>query len=98
MTSRDRYLEQFKAKLDEWNTEIDQLEKSARKAQADAKSRYDKQLGELREMRDDAQKRFAEMQAASSEAWDAMAKGAEKAWGAWADAFDEARAKFSKKD
>ena len=98
MTSRDRYLEQFKAKLDEWNAEIDTLEKNARKAQANAKSRYDKQITELREMRDDAQKRFAEMQAASTEAWDAMAKGAEKAWKSWSDAFEEARSKFSRKD
>jgi len=97
MTSRDQYLEQFKTRLDEWNAEIDKLEKNARDAQADAKTRYEKQLSELREMRDDAQKRLAEMQAASSEAWDAMAKGAEKAWQAWADAFEDARSKFKPK-
>lgn len=98
MPSRDQYLEQFKSKLDEWNDEIDKLEKRAREAHSDAKSRYAKQLDELRETRDDAQKRFAEMQSASTEAWDAMAKGAEKAWQAWADAFDEARSKFKRKD
>ena len=94
MSNRDQYLEQFKAKLDEWNAEIDKLEANARSAQADAKVRYDKQLTELRKMRDDAQKRFSEMQAASTEAWDAMLKGAENAWNVWADAFDEARSKF----
>lgn len=97
MSSRDQYLQQFKSKLDEWNAEIDKLEKNARDAQTDAKARYEKQVAELREMHDDAQKRFAEMQAASTEAWEAMAKGAEKAWQAWADAFDEARSKFKPK-
>ena len=54
MSSRDDYLDQFKAKLDEWNAEIDKLESNARQAQADAKVQYDKQLEALREMRDDA--------------------------------------------
>ncbi len=62
MSSRDDYLDQFKAKLDEWNAEIDKLETNARQAQADAKVQYDKQLAALREMRDDAQTKFSEMQ------------------------------------
>ena len=61
MTNRDEYLEKFKAKLDEWNAEIDKFEHSAREAQADAKAQYDKQLESLREMRDEAQKKYSEM-------------------------------------
>lgn len=97
MTDRDEYLEGFKVKLDEWNAEIDKLESKARKAQADAKTQYDKQLVLLREMRDDAQKNFNEMQNATNEAWDVMLKGTEKAWNAWVDAFEDARSKFKPK-
>jgi len=97
MTDRDKYLDDFKTKLDEWNAEIDKLEIKARKAQADAKAQYDKQLVELREMRDDAQKRFGEMQNATNEAWDVMLKGTEKAWSAWVNAFEDARSKFKPK-
>lgn len=97
MTSRDEYLEKFKANLDEWNAEISKLEARAREAQADAKIQYEKQLASLREMRDDAQEKFMEMQNATTEAWDAMLKGTEKAWQAWVGAFEEARSKFKSK-
>jgi len=98
MTSRDEYLEKFKASLDEWNAEIDKLESNARRAQADARVQYDKQLEALREMRDDAQAKFSEMQNTTTEAWDVMVKGTEKAWQAWGSAFENARSKFTSKD
>jgi len=98
MTSRDKYLEKFKTNLDEWNAEIDKLESVARSAQADAKAQYDKQLEALREMRDDAQSKFSEMQNATTEAWDVMAKGTEQAWQAWGSAFEKARSKVTSKD
>ena len=98
MTSRDEYLEKFKAKLDEWNAEIDKLESNARQVQADAKAQYDKQLESLREMRDEAQRKYGEMQSTTAEAWDVMVQGTEKAWHAWANAFENARSKFTTKD
>jgi hypothetical protein len=98
MTSRDDYLEAFKAKLDEWNAEIGKLESSARQAQADAKAQYDKQLESLREMRDDAQRKYGEMQNTTAEAWDVMLQGTEKAWNAWTKAFTEAQSKFTSKE
>ncbi len=98
MADRDEHLESFKAKLDDWNAEIDKLEEHARQAQADAKAQYDKQVESLREMRDEAQSKFSEMQNASNEAWDVMLQGTEKAWQAWASAFEDARSKFTPKD
>lgn len=98
MTSRDEYLEKFKANLDEWNAEISKLEAKAREAQAEAKIRYDKQLESLREVRDDAQKKFIDLQNATTEAWDVMLQGTEKAWQTWVNAFDDARSKLKSKD
>jgi len=97
MTSRDEHLESFKVKLDEWNSEIDKIESNALQAQAEAKAQYDKQLESLREMRDDAQRKYSEMQNATAEAWDVMLQGTEKAWQAWASAFEDARSKFTPK-
>ena len=98
MTERDEYLQKFKAKLDEWNADIDKLETKAQEAQANAQAQYHKQIEALREMRDDAQKRYNEMQNAAVGAWDAMVQGTEKAWQAWFDAFEDARSKFKPKD
>jgi chromosome segregation ATPase len=97
MISRDEHLESFKVKLDEWNAEIDKIESNALQAQAEAKAQYDKQLESLREMRDDAQRKYSEMQNATAEAWDVMLQGTEKAWQAWASAFEDARSKFTPK-
>ncbi len=97
MTSRDEYLEKFKAKLDEWNADIDKLEARTREAQADVQAQYESQLKALREMRDDALEQYSQMQNVAVDAWDAMVQGTEKAWQAWVGAFEEARAKLQPK-
>ncbi len=97
MSGRDEYLEKFKAKLDEWNADIDKLEARAREAQADARAQYESQLKALREMRDDALEQYSQVQNAAVDAWDTMAQGAEKAWQSWMEAFDDARSKFKSK-
>ncbi len=97
MTSRDEYLDKFKAKLDEWNADIDKLEARAREAQDDARAQYESQLQALRVMRDDALEQYNQVQSAAVDAWDAMAKGTEKAWQAWVDAFEDARSRFKSK-
>ncbi len=94
MTSRDEYLDKFKAKLDEWNADIDKLEAKAREAQADAQAQYESQLKALRKMRDDALEQYNQVQNAAVDAWDAMAQGAEKAWQSWMDAFEDARSQL----
>ena len=94
MASRDEYLEKFKAKLDEWNAEIDRLEAIARAAQAEMQAEYQEQLDALRRTRDEALKEYDRVQNATVDAWDAMVQGTEKAWQVWADAFDKARSKL----
>lgn len=98
MTNRDEYLEKLKAKLDDWNADIDKLEASAREAQGEMQEQIHKQLESLREMRDDAQKQYLDLQNAAADAWDVMAQGTEKAWKAWFNAFEDARSKFKPKD
>ena len=94
MSNREEYLATVKAKLEEWDADIDRLEAKASEAQADAQVQYRKQLDNMREMRKEAMARYAEMQGAAADAWETMAKGTEKAWNAWLTAFEEARDKF----
>jgi hypothetical protein len=94
MSNREEYLATVKAKLDEWDADIDRLEAKASEAQADAQEQYRKQLDNMREMRKEAMARYVEMQGAAADAWETMAQGTEKAWNAWLTAFDEARSKF----
>jgi hypothetical protein len=48
MSNRDAYVRKLKAKLDEWNAEIDKLQAKAELAEAEAKIEYEKQLADLR--------------------------------------------------
>ena len=98
MSSRDEYLEKFKAKLDEWNADIGKLEERARDAQAEMQAEYREQLEALRRARDEALKEYDKVQGAAVDAWDAIAQGADKAWQAWTDAFEDARTKLKSKD
>ncbi len=47
MSKKDAYVEKTKAQIDEWNAEIDKLQAVMRKADADAKIKYEKQIHEL---------------------------------------------------
>jgi len=94
VNEREAYVQKMKAKLDEWNADIDKLEAQTSKVQADAKLRYQKQLSELKSNRDAAAKKLRELQDASVDAWEAMRRGTEAAWADMAKAFREAAERF----
>jgi phage host-nuclease inhibitor protein Gam len=78
MSSREEYLKTFKAKLDEWDADIDRLEAKANEAQADAQEQYHKQLDNMREMRKEAMARYSEMQDAAFDEARSKFKGSGK--------------------
>lgn len=94
MSQRDEYIEKAKARLDQWNAEIDKLKAKADEAEADAKVRYQQQLQELRRHRDEAEKRIKDLQQAGDDAWMDLKTGFDKAWDSIGDAFERARARF----
>lgn len=94
MNERQAYIEKMKAKLDEWNADIDKLEARARDAEADARIRLHQQLDELKATREDAARRVRELQDAGSDAWESMRQGAEAAWEEMARAFRDASNRF----
>ena len=94
MNERQAYIEKMKARLDEWNADIEKLEARAKRAEADAQIGVQKQLDQLKATRDDAAKRLRELQDASADAWEVMRQGAEAAWEDMANAFKEATSRF----
>lgn len=91
MTTRDAYLEKFKARLDELNAELDKLEAHTRSLEADAKLEYEKKLAGLRSQRDAIKERIAQVREASADSWEALKDGAEKALGDLVSALSEAK-------
>ena len=94
MSAREQYIEKAKARIDQWNAEIDKMKAQVHEAGADAKIRYQKQLDEMRAQRDDGHAKLKEVRHASDDAWDDMKAGFDKAWENIADAFDDARSRF----
>lgn len=96
MSNRDEYIRKAKAKIDEWDAEIDKLSARTEAAQADAKLKYQAQLDTLRKQRDENMERLRELQNASETAWESVRKGMEDSWERMNKAFKEAYDRFNK--
>lgn len=90
MSTRDAYVEKYKAQLDLIDAEIDRFEAKARVAKAEGKIRIARELSALRSKRDAARTRLAEIRAASGDAWETLKQGAEEAWSVLSDAARDA--------
>ena len=94
MNERDAYVEKMKAKLDEWNAELDRLSAKMSTAEADANLEYQKTKKQLIKQRDEAIQRLDSLQSASENAWQDMRKGFESAWGIMGKTFSDAMDRF----
>ncbi len=97
MMNRDEYVQKLKTQLDQWNAEAAKWEAKANEAQAGMKAEYEKQLAELNRRRDEALEQMKRLQAASTDAWQEMIRGADQAWKNMHDAVTRARSHFDKK-
>jgi chromosome segregation ATPase len=96
MTTRKEYVESLKARLDEWNTDLDKWEAKAKSAKTDLRIEYEMQLDALRQHRETASSKLAQIQSTAEEAWEDLRAGADEAWGRMRDAFEKARSHFQK--
>ena len=80
MSTRDEYVAKMKAKLDEWNAQIDELEAKTRRAKAQAAQKHQERIAELKRKRDEAQEKLEEIQGAGEDAWESLKSGAEQVW------------------
>ena len=94
MVDKDAYVQKMQAKLDEWNAEIDKLKAKAAQVEADSRVEYQKQIQNLQEKRQGAEKKLAEVRQAGESAWQDLKAGAQSAWDAMEDALKSARSRF----
>ncbi len=94
MLSREAYQEKLSAQLDFWRAKIDQLEGQARKADADARIRYNEQLEDLKAKQSAAEARLEELKTAGDDAWKDLRGGLEDAWRKMDDSTDSAVKRF----
>lgn len=92
--NREVYVEKMKAKLDEWNAEIDKLEAKSRQAEADAKKVYQKQIESIKEKRRETRVNLDEMRQAGEGAWQDLKAGVENAAASLGEAIRSAQSRF----
>ena len=95
MSEKESYRQKIRAKLDEWNAEIDKFEAKADQAQADAQLEYYEQLKKLRALQEEAANKLEELEDAGEDAWEDFKDGADIAAGAVEAAIDSIRSRFS---
>lgn len=96
MSETDKYTENLKAQIDQWNNELKKLENEANKVSADMRQNYEQQIKELRTRRDEAQEKMRELQKSSDEASDDIRRSIENSLNAMKEGIENAWSRFFK--
>ena len=94
MSTREEYIRRMREKLEEWNTDIDNLSAKASEVSADVRSEYNEQIAALRVKQAAARQKIDEMQKSGESAWKDLKAGIELAWSAIGEAVDSAKKRF----
>lgn len=94
MTDRKVFVAKMKARLDQWNAEIETLEARAKEANVEARKAFDHQLDELRRQRKLAEKTLNDIRDANEAAWDDMRKAVESSLESMSNRFHEAMKRY----
>ena len=92
--TRKEFVEKMKQELDEFNQRLDELEKRGADYSREARERFEKRIGDLRQKRNDMSQRLEEINRAGDKAWEDLKAGATTAWNALQDGLKEVLSKF----
>ena len=93
---RDAYIQKLKAKINEWNADLDKLSAKADMAEGEAKIRYLQQMEDLRAKRKDIANKIDALKDVSESVWEDLRQGIETSWETWKENFHKARSEFEK--
>ncbi|HSH30182.1 MAG TPA: hypothetical protein VK971_09775 [Thiohalobacter sp.] len=94
MGQKQAYEKKLRARLDEWNSEIDRLKAKAESAEADARLEYHKHIEELRARQEAAGTKLEALENAGEDAWEDLKAGVESAWDDLGQAIRSAATRF----
>lgn len=94
MKQREVYQHKLQTQLAEWSAAIEQLKVRADEAEADVKVEYEKQIGDLQQKLDIAQKKLEELQQARDDVWESLKADVEAASDNLGESVNLATARF----
>ena len=80
ITEREEYVEHMKAKVEEWNSEIDQLEDKARNSGAEIQDKAQALIGELDQKLAEGQEKLMNIAGTTDDTWVDIKSEAEVLW------------------
>tara|TARA_R110002124_G_scaffold196629_1_gene363702 strand:+ start:277 stop:564 length:288 start_codon:yes stop_codon:yes gene_type:complete len=95
MSSKEAYRRKVEAQMDEWQAEIDKLVAQSKGKEADSEIQYNKWIRELKSKKAAAQSRLDNVNKASTDAWEDLKDGVQKATNDLSDAIKSAKKHFS---
>lgn len=96
MSTKDQYVEKHQVEIEKLNAELDDLQAKITEAGADANTKleHEEHMAALREKRDEAKAKLAEIQAAGDDTWESLKDGLEHTWTSIKGGFEKVAAKF----
>lgn len=95
MPNREIFVEKLKAKLDEWNVEVDRLESKAEMIDAQSRARYRAAMQEIKGKIQQIEKKLTVLKNSGTDAWQDLKAGAEDAWREFEDSLKQAKDRFA---
>jgi len=94
VATKEAYQKKLEAQLKEWDRQLDQLMAKAKKAGAEARTKVEDELANLKNQRAAVQKKLDELRNRGEDAWEELTDGVEKAWADISDALGKVVARF----
>ena len=94
--TKDAYVRKLKAKIDEWNAEIDALAAKAEQEHPEFKAQCRQKIEALQAKVKDAEERISAVHEAGEAAWEELKQGMRSSLETWKDSFAKAKREFDK--
>ena len=96
LENREATIRKLKAKLDEWNIDIDKLAAKARQVKAEKEIEYHDQIESLRAKRGEVEQKIAELRKGGEAGWEDLSKNVERSWEALKEGYAAAKARYER--
>jgi hypothetical protein len=94
MSRKDEYIAKMKKQLDDWSTDIDELQVKASLAKAELKVKYEEQIAELRKKKQEGDRKLNAIKAAAEDSWEHLKGDTERTWNALKGAVEEFKSRM----
>jgi len=77
-SQREHYQEEIEAQIKEWATKLNEMTAKAQQASADVKAKMLKEIAEIKDRKDELQRKLSELKSAGAEKWESLEASFEK--------------------